>query len=259
MVRLSFAMCFSMAIVLLRITRGQCADIIGGSKSRPHSRPFMALIFGTQLCGGTLVKPNWVLTAAHCQLGRKPSIVLGAHSKSEQESTKQNFSIMKQFPHPGFSSETTENDLMLLQLNKPAKITPAVKPLTLPRTYKDVKAGTKCLVAGWGITANGQKKPSDTLREVNVSVINRRICNDRKHYNSHPPVTMNMVCAGDKKGRKASCLGDSGGPLICKGEQRGIVSFGRKNKCGDPKYPDVYTRLTKEYLSWITRTMNSNY
>ncbi|KAJ6669942.1 hypothetical protein lerEdw1_000491 [Lerista edwardsae] len=137
-------------------------------------------------------------------------------------------------------------------------MTPAVKPLKVPKTYKDLKAGTKCLVAGWGITANGQKNPSDTLREVNVSVINRRTCNDRKHYNSKPTVTMNMVCAGDKKGKKDSCTGDSGGPLICNGKQRGIVSFGRPNKCGDPKYPGVYTRLTEEYISWMTRIIKGN-
>lgn len=85
-------------------------------------------------------------------------------------------------------------------------MTPAVKPLKLSKTYKDLKAGTKCLVAGWGITANRQRERSDTLREVNVSVINRRDCNDRKHYNSNPPVTMNMVCAGDKNGKKDSCM-----------------------------------------------------
>lgn len=49
--------------------------------------------------------------------------------------------------------------------------------------------------------------------------------------------------------------GDSGSPLICKGTFRGITSFGKKGKCGDPRGPGVYTLLSQKYLSWIIQTM----
>lgn len=95
----------------------------------------------------------------------------------------------------------------LLQLTKRAKINNAVKVIPLPTSGKDLKPGTTCRVAGWGETENYMKKHlSDTLKEVNVTVISRTICNDKKHYNYNPRITKNMICAGGSKREKAdSC------------------------------------------------------
>ncbi|XP_064356405.1 granzyme A-like [Dromaius novaehollandiae] len=255
-----FTLPSSFAVILLVIPGALCVDIIGGHEVAPHSRPFMALISGengAKICGGALIKENWVLTAAHCEM-RKSNIILGAHSLLKREREQQVFQIAKQIPYPCYSPNSRENDIMLLQLKKRAKLNKAVKIIPLPNSDDDPKAGTSCTVAGWGKTHNNLKKGSNTLREVNVTVIDRRICNDWKHYNGKPVITENMICAGATKGGKDSCSGDSGGPLICNNVMRGITSFGRANRCGAADSPGVYTRLTKQYLLWIRKTIGGD-
>ncbi|XP_057556706.1 granzyme A [Hippopotamus amphibius kiboko] len=244
----------SIVIFLLLIPQDLCVEIIGGDPVTPHSRPYMVLLKGGEICAGALIAKDWVLTAAHCKLNKRSEIILGAHSISKKEPEKQIMSVKKEFPYPCYDPDTHEGDLKLLKLNKKATINKNVAILHLPKVGDDVKPETTCQVAGWGKFHNNSP-PSDILREVNVTVIDRKVCNNERHYNYNPVIGLNMICAGRLQGGKDSCNGDSGSPLICGGTFRGITAFGLPGKCGDPRGPGVYTLLSKKHLNWIAKTM----
>ncbi|KAM5264861.1 granzyme A [Ctenodactylus gundi] len=245
----------SIVIFLLLIPEDDCVRIIGGNDVIPHSRPYMVLLKSQKdVCAGALIAKKWVLTAAHCILGKKSQVILGAHSISKNEPEKQITSVKKEFPHPCYDKHTHENDIKLLKLKKGATINKYVATLQLPKTGDDVKPGTQCRVAGWGKYSQ-EERLSETLKEVNVTVIDRKICNDPQHYNFKPVIGLNMICAGNPRGGKDTCFGDSGSPLMCDGTFRGVTSFGPPGKCGDPRRPGIYMLLSDKYRSWIIKTM----
>ncbi|XP_068847127.1 granzyme H-like isoform X4 [Capricornis sumatraensis] len=112
-------------------------EIIGGHEAKPHSRPYMAFVQylgenGWKRCGGVLIQKDFVLTAAHCR-GSSINVTLGAHNIKQQEKTQQAFGVRRAIRHPDYNPENFSNDIMLLQLERKAKQTSAVKPLSLPK------------------------------------------------------------------------------------------------------------------------------
>ncbi|XP_004477526.1 granzyme H-like [Dasypus novemcinctus] len=239
-------------LFLLAFLLAPAADagkIIGGHEAKPHSRPYMAFIQYVNkgkwnLCGGFLIQENFVLTAAHC-FGSSINVTLGAHNRRVQENTQQHIPVRKAIRHPDYDENTLSNDIMLLQLERKAKWTAAVRPLSLPRSQAQVRPGQVCSVAGWGWVAVGIS--TTTLQEVQLTVQEDRVCQSTFPglYNKDT-----QICVGDPKKNKASFKGDSGGPLVCNKVAQGIVSYG--NKVGKP--PRVFTKVSR-FLPWIKKAM----
>lgn len=163
------------------------------------------------------------------------------------------FKVTEVRAHPRFSRVGFYNDIAIMVLDRQVRKSKFVIPVCLPKPNfvpTERLIGRRATVVGWGTTYYGGKE-STVQRQADLPIWRNEDCN-RAYFQ---PITENFLCAGFSEGGVDACQGDSGGPLMMKVNQRwtqlGIVSFG--NKCGEPGYPGVYTRLS-EYTDWIKET-----
>ncbi|MGW0389802.1 S1 family peptidase [Streptomyces sp. NPDC003042] len=245
------------AAPLVQVPRAAADSVvIGGKPVKAADSPWVVALasrdrFGGtrdgQFCGGVVVAPTTVLTAAHC-LG---SQVLGGPVASVADfkvitgrtelraADGREIAVRAARVNPAYDPASNAGDLAVLEL---AEALPAHYVLPMAEAgHPAYRAGTEAAVYGWGDTS-GFGDYAYGLRAASVTVLSDEVCGKAYPGDSDGQYRPDsMVCAGEQEGGKDACQGDSGGPLVARGRLIGVVSWGRG--CGRADSPGVYTRI----------------
>jgi len=229
--------------------------IVGGQEAEKHKWKWQGALYhkGKYICGGTLLNNNMFLTAAHCVIGKKSSdceVKMGMHDRSHESAPNlQSRKVDNLVYHEEYykGRDVVANDIALLKVESPFTLNDYVGIACLPK-QNDILPDDKqsCYVTGWGKTGGGGRY-SNILMQAQMPIVPSTSCSD------HKKLTDKQFCAGNKATDISTCLGDSGGPIVCKKNNKwfieGVVSFG-SDECKISHLLSVFTRVS-QYITWI--------
>ncbi|WP_405794709.1 trypsin-like serine protease [Streptomyces sp. NBC_01506] len=261
--------------------------IIGGTNTSISSAPWMVqLLFEYNndgyfyfTCGGTLVAPNKVLTAAHCvtddngnaldMVGRGMILANTAKLAGGPNDEGTAVKISRSYFAGSYSAAEIDNDVALLTLAKPLTGTPAQ-----PAAYRDTTRyapGTTATTYGWGMTGSSPDDLlADTLQRVTQPLRSDAECTENLDTALDYPGAFkpgHMICAGnggtgDDSTGKATCPGDSGSPMMVNGRIIGVTSWGvatQSELCNFGGTYDVYTKVSTYMPALQPRIEDTNF
>lgn len=217
--------------------------IVGGKPVADGTYPFVVSLQSARsrhYCTGSLVAPDWVLTAAHCVDDAITSDHVLVGQTSLGAGNGQRIGIVEVHVLPAYDV-TSKGDVALVRLATPAKGIEPVQLVDAGDTRFEVR-GEPLTVAGWGVLSEHGASP-DRLQEVTVPFITHRVC--QALYQGRFSIDADLELCASQRGKDA-CQGDSGGPLFVRDANRqwrqlGVVSWGVGCARGDS--PGIYARL----------------
>ena len=250
------------ALLLSLCRPGRAGRIIGGQEAGLTDAPWQVSLRNflggiSHFCGGTIISPDWVVTAAHCLDGLSVlqyDVMAGQHNIHLPSLHQEVRLVSRGVIHPNYTWDDKEFDIGLIKLVAPLKFTDYIQPISLA-TVQDPPGGVMCETTGWGVTSEDGMFLAGNLQKVTIPLVSDEACYQIFQYLMRD----NMICAGEAG--KDSCSGDSGGPLVCPlgagaaPVLAGVTSWGQG--CGRPGKPGVYTEISYFY-DWIMETMEEH-